>query len=415
MAHKQFETVKVERLNNVNFRVWKRRIKFLLTHEKTLHIVDKEKSKDADSKWEEDNALARATILNHMQDDLIPLYKGFNTAKRIMDMLEDKYGPKSKTYIQLFLEQFNGLRMSENESIVDHILKLEVIAKDLSNAGHEIPDKMQVSTLLNSLPELWNHLVTSLTYGQKDLSMMTLPTLLAIEEVRMNRRKTKSGNGNLLIAADSHKMQGKNFKKRKSQHKQNFKKKNGCFICGNIGHFKANCPKRKKTNDKQKEIVLIVSEALIAKSDNQWWIDSGVTRHVCKDKSCFFNIKDKAPEEHRLYMGNNTYVDVLGKGNCKIAFDNFTIILQNVLYAPSIRRNLIFVYVLEKRNFEIRFKPRFVGNFDWTGLFPNAHVRHLDFWRSDHRPILLHLDSSTDVPRPIRKGPRMCTVVPLSK
>ncbi|KAL5764580.1 hypothetical protein ACOSP7_016935 [Xanthoceras sorbifolium] len=149
MAHKQFETVKVERLNNVNFRIWKWRIKYLLTHEKTLHTVDREKPKDADSKWEEDNALARATILNHMQDDFISLYESFDTSKRIMDMLEDKYGP----------------------NMVDHIL--EVIAKDLSIAGHEIPDKIQVSTVLNSLPESWDHVVTSLTYGQKDLSIMT--------------------------------------------------------------------------------------------------------------------------------------------------------------------------------------------------------------------------------------------------
>ncbi|KAK0571052.1 hypothetical protein LWI29_010329 [Acer saccharum] len=320
MAHKQFETVKIERLNNVNYHIWKRRIKYLLTHEKTLHTVEKEKPKDADSKWEDDNALARATILNHMQDELIPLYEGFDTARKIMDMLEDKYGPKSETYIQLLLEQFNALKMSENDSMVDHILKLEIIAKDLSNAGHEISDKMQVSTLLNSLPESWDHVITSLTYGQKDLSMVTLPALLAVEEVRMKRRK--KNNGNLLMAEDSNKVQGKNFKKRKAQNqgkkqKQHSKKKRGCFVCGDMGHFKANCPKRKKKDNQQKEVVLTVSEALIVESENQWWMDSGATRHVCKDKNSFFIFKDKALGEHRLYMGNNTYVDVLGEGDCK--------------------------------------------------------------------------------------------------
>ncbi|KAK0606530.1 hypothetical protein LWI29_000218 [Acer saccharum] len=298
-----------------------------------------------------------------MQDELIPLYEGFDTARKIMDMLEDKYGPKSETYIQLLLEQFNALKMSENDSMVDHILKLEIIAKDLSNAGHEISDKMQVSTLSNSLPESWDHVVTSLTYGQKDLSMVTLPALLAVEEVRMKRRK--KNNGNLLMAEDSNKVQGKNFKKRKAHNqgkkqKQNSKKKRGCFVCGDMGHFKANCPKRKKNDNQQKEVVLTVSEALIVESENHWWMDSGATRHVCKDKNSFFVFKDKALGEHRLYMGNNTYVDVLGEGDCKIISKTSTIILKNVLYAPSIRRNLVSVSVLEKKGFEIRFKSGLV-------------------------------------------------------
>ncbi|KAK4845445.1 hypothetical protein QYF36_005192 [Acer negundo] len=203
-----------------------------------------------------------------MQDELIPLYEGFDTARKIMDMLEDKYGPKSETYIQLLLEQFNALKMSENDSMLDHILKLEIIAKDLSNAGHEISDKMQ------------------------DLSMVTLPALLAVEEVRMKRRK--KNNGNLLIVEDSNKGQGKNFKKRKAQNqgkkqKQNSKKKRGCFVCEDMGHFKANCPKRKKNGNQQKEVVLTVFEALIVESENQWWMDSGATRHVCKDKNSFFS------------------------------------------------------------------------------------------------------------------------------
>ena len=48
------------------------------------------------TKWEEDIALAKAKILNNMQDDLIPLYEGHDTAKEIMDLLENKYGPNLK-------------------------------------------------------------------------------------------------------------------------------------------------------------------------------------------------------------------------------------------------------------------------------------------------------------------------------
>lgn len=361
------ENIKIERLNNINHRIWKRRITYLLTHEKTLYTLKTDKPSAASRnfvKWEEDNALAIATILNHMEDDLIPLYEGYDTAKEIMDVLDEKYGPKSQTYIQLLLEKYNGSRMNENDDMVDHITKMEVLAKDLSNAGHPIPDKMQVSTLLNSLPKSWDHVVTSLTYGQKELSMNNLPAILAVEKVRMNKRKKENGRGNLLIAEDSqrnkpqyNKRKNHSFFKTSNKKIHKFKgKKHGCYFCGEIGHIRAKCPKRQKTNDKPKELILTISEALIAEGEEQWCVDSGATRHVCKDKSFFININEKAQGEHRLYMGNNTYIDVLGEGDCKLSCNGTNVILKNVLYAPTIRRNLISVAMLEKKGFEVRFK-----------------------------------------------------------
>lgn len=60
--------------------------------------------------------------------------------------------------------------------------------------------------------------------------------------------------------------------------------------------------------------------------------------------------------EHRLYMGNNTYVDVQGIGDFKISSNNSTIILKYVLFAPTIRKNMISMSLLEEKDFEIRFK-----------------------------------------------------------
>ena len=98
------------------------------------------------AKWEEDNALRKVTILNNMQDDLIPLYEGHDIAKEIMDLLENKYRPNFETYIQLQLAKFNGLRMSENDSVVDYIMKLEILKNDLSNAEYSILEKKNAST-----------------------------------------------------------------------------------------------------------------------------------------------------------------------------------------------------------------------------------------------------------------------------
>jgi hypothetical protein len=57
--------------------------------------------------------------------------------------------------------------MSEGDNVGVFVNQMELIAKELANAGHPITDKMQVTTILNSLPLSWEHMVTSLTLSGK--------------------------------------------------------------------------------------------------------------------------------------------------------------------------------------------------------------------------------------------------------
>ena len=68
------------------------------------------------------------------------------------------------------------------------------------------------------------------------------------------------------------------------------------------------------------------------------------------------DFKEKAVGDHKVYMGNNTYSDVLGEGKCKISIKDSVIVLHDVLYVPSIRRNLISVLILDNKGYKIEFK-----------------------------------------------------------
>ena len=57
-----------------------------------------------------------------------------------------------------------------------------------------------------------------------------------------------------------------------------------------------------------------------------------------------------------MYMRNNTYNDVLGEGRCKSSIGDSVIVLNNVLYVPTVRRNLISVPVLDEKGFEVKMK-----------------------------------------------------------
>ncbi|GJR44780.1 hypothetical protein Tco_1312883 [Tanacetum coccineum] len=45
-----------------------------------------------------------------------------------------------------------------------------------------------------------------------------------------------------------------------------------------------------------------------------WWIDSGATTHVCKDR-CWFNTYELVEDGSVLYMGDEHFASVHGKGN----------------------------------------------------------------------------------------------------
>lgn len=74
-----FDSLRIDEiLNGINFRSWRRHIKYLLTHERTLYTLSKPKPEPindndgvkAREKWEVDHSLAKASMLHHMKKNI---------------------------------------------------------------------------------------------------------------------------------------------------------------------------------------------------------------------------------------------------------------------------------------------------------------------------------------------------------
>nr|GEW96002.1 zinc finger, CCHC-type [Tanacetum cinerariifolium] len=79
-----------------------------------------------------------------------------------------------------------------------------------------------------------------------------------------------------------------------------------------------------------------------------WWIDFGATTHVCKDR-CWFKIYELVVNGFVLYMGDDHFALVYGKGSVALEFSSGkTITLFNVLYVPKLRKNLVSGPMLNK-------------------------------------------------------------------
>nr|GEZ22383.1 zinc finger, CCHC-type [Tanacetum cinerariifolium] len=71
------------------------------------------------------------------------------------------------------------------------------------------------------------------------------------------------------------------------------------------------------------------------------WIDSGATTHVCKDR-CWFNTYEPVEDGSILYMGDDHFAPVHGKGSVSLEFSyGKTITLFSVLYVPKLQKNLV--------------------------------------------------------------------------
>lgn len=172
--------------------------------------------------------------------------------KKNHGLLENKYGLKSKTYVQLQLSKFNGCGMPKNDSVVDYIMKFEVHQKIFTMQAFlslkKKKEKRQVSILLNGFPRTWNRVTTSLTQGQKELC--TLPSFLALEEGRLNFRKRENRSNNLLLSKSSYNKITKSVSNRLKKEKHTAPWKFGRFHLEIYCSFEGKISKAKERQQK---------------------------------------------------------------------------------------------------------------------------------------------------------------------
>ena len=84
---------------------------------------------------------------------------------------------------------------------------------------------------------------------------------------------------------------------------------------------------------------------------NQWYLDSGCSKHMTGDLTKFTSIKLKA-EGHATY-GDNNRGRILGRGNVGIGSSTT---IENVLYVEGLRHNLLSISQLCDKGYKVNFK-----------------------------------------------------------
>ena len=103
----------------------------------------------------------------------------------IKSMTLRKLGPRS-----MLVAVFFKFQMVEGKSVVEQAYELQMIAHDIRSEGVRVDKQMQVSTIVDKLPESWKEFAKVLRHKQKELSIEAIITRLRVEEEARNQDMT---------------------------------------------------------------------------------------------------------------------------------------------------------------------------------------------------------------------------------
>ncbi|GJR34106.1 zinc finger, CCHC-type containing protein [Tanacetum coccineum] len=206
----------------------------------------------------------------------------------------------------------------------------------------------------------------TLKHGKDDLSLVQLCSHLRIEES--------------LRAHDSDKGKGKEV----SGPSVNMIEEE-CWKCGKTGHFKRDYRSGNKKNAN-------AGGSGKGSKDHSQDQDSGATTHVCKDR-CWFKIYEPVEDEIVLYMGDDHFTLVHGKGSVALEFSSGkTITLFNVLYVPKLRKNLVSGPMLNKCGYKQVYEyDKYI--LSKSGVFVGFHYYNNGMFMLNLNKVPYDLDS----------------------
>jgi hypothetical protein len=372
--------VKLEKFDGGNFIRWQKKMKFLLTTLKVAYVLNMARPEEKDDetvaetrdrqKWDNDDYICLGHILNGMSDSLFDIYQSSPSAKDLWDKLETRYMREDATSKKFLVSHFNNYKMVDNKSVMEQLYEIERILNNYKQHNMNMDETIIVSSIIDKLPPSWKDFKRTMKHKKEDISLEQLGNHLRLEE----EYRKQEGIKNHVTQEKVHVMEegnsSKSSKKRNHENDKSHQNHNGnnnkkkrkgeCYFCGKEGHFKNECRFFKKKNKEKNsratndDFVAVISEINMIEDVDSWWIDSGATRHVCKNKKMFKTINEDGSV---LYMGNASTVQVQGKGTIEIEFTSGkTLTLKDVFYVPEVRKNLISVPLLNKNGFKSVFE-----------------------------------------------------------
>jgi len=121
------------------------------------------------------------------------------TATGLWSRLETLYMTKSFSNKLYLKKQLYGLRMNEGSAVLEHLNFFNKVISELLAVDVKIDEEGKTLILLSSLPESYDHIVTTMLYGKETLNLEEVTSTLLSNESRKKSNQEEQTGSDLVV------------------------------------------------------------------------------------------------------------------------------------------------------------------------------------------------------------------------
>lgn len=364
---------KIEPLGYDNYSSWAFKMKLLLQKEGVLEVIEKHPPHPITDDWKKkDETAFRIIALAVDRHQEVHVKKVDGSGSKAWKVIREYHQRSSVGARMRLMKKIFTSKLTSDKTMKEYLGTMLEDFDKLNDMGGDLKDEIKVSALMAGLPTEYDGLVTSLeTWDDDKLTMAAVKGKLLDE---YDKKKEKAGK------TDDH--EGGKAMKRRDYYGRDY----ACHSCGELGHFRANCPKKMNYADLREKLNKLESGKVARfrklynmnfNSRKKWIIDSGASIHMCAERESFVKFNEHHKEE--IVIANGDIVKTFGIGDViiqvKTSEGPLNITLENVLYLPNADENLLSVKKIMERGFSIEFNKH--------GCFVTDGVESLKLGRLD--------------------------------
>ena len=264
-------TYQVPVLTSTNYPVWAVKVKSIMDAHDIWETVEPKTSDKALDQKKSKQALA--FLFQAIPEDMVLQMASYTDPKQMWDGLKTQYLRVDRVRtarLATLKRELESLRMKEDETVDDFVTKLSGLASKVRSLGYDLEEGDLVKRLLDSMPKSFLQIVASIEQCFELDSMLFDEAggrLKAYEERIRGTERVEDTQGGLLLASDEkshvckHCGNGRSnrddFGHGRGRGRGSGRSRDGnervrdkshvrCYKCGELGHYKNECPKWEK-------------------------------------------------------------------------------------------------------------------------------------------------------------------------